>query len=262
MRHMRLNFLRMTLFTVLGFLLFSCSDDSKTARLNIRLTDAPGDYEEVNIDIREVKVNSSDGEGEDGWKSLDVSAGVYNLLELTNGLDTLLGTADLPAGKISQVRLVLGSENTIMDDGQIYELKTPSAQQSGLKVKVNADLVEGITYTILLDFDVARSVVKTGAPDKYILKPVVRAIAEATAGAIKGTLSNPAASAAVYAIVEADTVGTTFTNDAGMFTIKGLPAGSYTISFSPAEGFVINDMEGVEVTIGVVTDLGEVIVEN
>lgn len=261
MKRVRSNSLIIGLFTLLGLFLFSCSEDTKNARLEIRLTDAPGDYEEVNIEILEVKVHAEDGEGENGWKSLDVNSGVYNLLELTNGLDTLLGTVELPAGKISQVRLILGSENTIVDDGEVYDLKTPSAQQSGLKVKVNANLVEGITYTILLDFDVARSIVKTGAPDKYILKPVIRAIAEATTGAIKGTLSNPIAKPAVYAIVDADTVGTTFANEEGQFMIKGLPAGTYTISFSPAEGFVIKDIEGVEVMVGIVKDLGEVTVE-
>lgn len=261
MKRLRSNSLIIGLFTILGLFLFSCSEDGKNARLEIRLTDAPGDYEEVNIDIQEIKVHVDDGEQSSGWKSLDVNAGIYNLLQLTNGLDTLLGSIELPAGKISQVRLVLGNNNTIKVDGQTYDLKTPSAQQSGLKINVHATLVEGITYTVLLDFDVARSVVKAGASGKYNLKPVIRAITEATSGAIAGTLSNPAATPAVYAIVGADTVGTTFANEAGKFMIKGLSAGTYTVSFSPAEGFIIMDIEGVEVMIGSVTNLGEVLVE-
>ena len=42
-------------------------------------------------------------------------------------------------------------------------LTTPSAQHSGLKLNVHAELTEGITYKILLDFDAVRSVVKTGS---------------------------------------------------------------------------------------------------
>lgn len=261
MKRIRLNSLIIGLFTILGLSLFSCSEDSKNSRLEIRLTDAPGDYEEVNIDIQEVKVHVDEGEQNSGWKSLDVNAGVYNLLELTNGIDTLLGSIELPAGRISQVRLVLGNNNSIKVDGQMHELKTPSGQQSGLKVNVHATLLEGITYTVLLDFDVARSVVKAGASGNYNLKPVIRAITEATSGAIIGTVSNPAATPAVYAIVGTDTVGTSFANEEGKFMIKGLAAGTYTISFSPAEGFVISDIEGVLVTNGVVTDLGVVLVE-
>ena len=104
------------LFVTLSAVVFSCSEDSKTARLNIRLTDAPGDFEEVNVDIQEVKVHASGGDQENGWKSLDITAGVYNLLEFTNGLDTLLGSIELPAGKVSQIRLVLGSNNSIKVD--------------------------------------------------------------------------------------------------------------------------------------------------
>jgi hypothetical protein len=69
-------------------------------------------------------------------------------LDFTNGLDTLLGSTVLPAGKISQMRLVLGSRNTVNIDGTISDLKTPSAQQSGLKFKIDATLKAGITYDV------------------------------------------------------------------------------------------------------------------
>ena len=38
----------------LSFALFSCSDSEENARLEIRLTDAPGDYEAVYVDIQGV----------------------------------------------------------------------------------------------------------------------------------------------------------------------------------------------------------------
>jgi hypothetical protein len=258
MKRVMMNVMTLSFFAFLGLSLFSCSDDSKYARLEVRLTDAPGDYEEVNINIQGVQVHAEDGEQGGGWKSLDINSGMYNLLELTNGLDTLLGTIELPAGKVSQVRLILGDGNNLKMNGATIPLKTPSAQQSGLKVNVNATLVEGITYTILLDFDVARSVVKAGNSGIYILKPVIRGIAEATTGAVAGSLSNPDAKAAVYAIAGADTLGTSYANDEGKFMIKGLAAGGYTISFSPAEGFLIDDIDDVSVNLGQVTDLGEV----
>jgi hypothetical protein len=258
MKRMMKNLMKLSFIALFGVSLFSCSEDSKYARLEVRLTDAPGDYEEVNINIQGVQVHAEDGEQNGGWKSLDVNGGMYNLLELTNGLDTLLGTIELPAGKVSQVRLILGEGNTLKMNGTTIPLKTPSAQQSGLKVNVNATLVEGITYTILLDFDVARSIVKAGNSGNYILKPVIRGIAEATTGSVAGMLSDPEAKAAVYAIVGTDTLGTSYANDIGKFMIKGLSAGAYTISFSPAEGFNIEDIDDVAVTLGQVTDLGEV----
>src|SRR5690349_13119408 len=188
------------LICMAAIVMFSCSKDDTMARLEIRLTDAPGDYEEVNIDIVGIEVHS-DGAGEnDGWRSLPVNAGVYNILELAGGLDTLLSAAEIPAGKISQIRLLLGQDNSIVVDGKERPLSTPSAQQSGLKLNVHAALTEGVTYKMTLDFDAARSIVQKGN-GAYSLKPVIRVITEATSGAIKGIAAPAAATPAVYAIL-------------------------------------------------------------
>jgi Domain of unknown function (DUF4382) len=240
------------LIGLLTLVFASCSNDDN-ARLEVRLTDSPGDFEEVNIDIQEVQVNSSDGNS--GWQSLEIESGVYNILDLTNGIDTLLGSIELPAGRIQQIRLVLGDENSVKVDGVTYPISTPSAQQSGLKLNLHATLTEGITYRILLDFDAARSVVERGN-HTYSLKPVIRAIEEATTGAIRGTVSPVDATPAIYAIVGADTVGTAFADEAGKFLIKGLDAGPYLVSIIPKEGYTAVDKTDVVVTVGNVTELG------
>jgi hypothetical protein len=251
--------------SVVGFLMTvlfitACSDDDpNNARIEVRLTDAPGDYDEVNIDIQAVEIHTDDENSEGGWESLDINPGVYNILEFTNGLDTLLGVIDVPVGKVSQIRLVLGDDNSIKVDGGLLDLSTPSAQQSGLKLNVHTELKAGITYTFLLDFDAARSIVKTGT-GSYKLKPVIRVITNAESGAIKGTVSIPESTPAVYAINDLDTLGTTFADSTGAFLIKGIPAGTYRVSFAPATGYTIEDKTGVIVTTGNVTDLGLVIV--
>ena len=239
-------------------LLVSCtSENSKNAFLQVRLTDAPGDYQEVNIDIQDVQVNA-DENSNSGWKSLNVRKGVYNLLEFTNGLDTLLGSIELPAGKISQIRLVLGSNNTLKIDDQTLSLTTPSAQQSGLKILVNDELKAGITYNITLDFDAARSIVKTGN-SKYILKPVIHSVVTAESGAIKGMVNPATASPAIYAIIGTDTVESSYADTlTGKFLLKGLAPGTYTVSFSPDTTYLSKSISGVSVTNGVVTDLGTV----
>ena len=249
----------------LGFLsilivaIFGCDSDSKNARLEVWLTDAPGDYQEVNVEIEGVQVHIGNGEQESGWKSLDVDGGVYDLLELTNGLDTLLGAIELPPGQISQVRLKLGDDNTIRVGGKVHPLSTPSGQQSGLKLQVHTVLAEGITYKILLDFDVARSVVNRGN-DTYSLKPVIRTITEAQDGAIKGVVNPASSTPAVYAIEGTDTVATTYTDDAGKFLLRGLEAGTYKVVFLPNSEYDTLVRENVGVTIGTVTDLGDIAV--
>jgi len=247
------------LFTALIFFIVSCGNDPKTAILQVRLTDAPGDYEEVNIDIQDVQVNF-DATSNSGWKSLTVRKGVYNLLNFTNGLDTLLGDIELPEGTVSQIRLVLGSNNTIKIAGASFPLSTPSAQQSGLKIQIKTELKGGVVYKILLDFDAAKSILKTGAGD-YKLKPVIRSIVEAESGAIKGTITPIEASPAVYAINGKDTLATSFADQtSGKFLLQGVPAGTYTVSFVPATGYIPSSKSGVAVTLGAVNDLGTIVI--
>jgi hypothetical protein len=240
------------LIGLLTLVFASCSNDDY-ARLEVRMTDAPGDFEEVNIDIQEVQVNT--GDDDSGWQSLTIEPGVYNILELTNGIDTLLGAITLPAGKVQQIRLVLGDDNSVVVDGQTYPLSTPSAQQSGLKLNLNVTLTEGITYTLLLDFDAAASVVEQGN-GTYSLKPVIRVISQATSGSIAGSVTPLDATPAVFVIDGIDTVASAFTDSTGMFMVQGLDAGIYTVSLVPGTGYTTIDKTNVEVTVGNVTNLG------
>jgi hypothetical protein len=243
------------LLVIGSFLMFgACSDDSSgRATVEVRLTDAPAEYQEVNVDIQDVQVHSEGGDPENGWISLSINKGVYNLLELTNGLDTLLGSTTLPAGKITQVRLILGENNTIKTGDVSSDLNTPSAQQSGLKVQVNTELKEGITYTILLDFDAARSIVATGS-GQFNLKPVIRAITKAQDGAIKGNVTPLSAQPVVYAINGVDTVST-FTNEEGLFFVGGLIPANYRLVLVAKDGSTREKLD-VAVNAGDVTDVG------
>ena len=248
------------LLSAISLIFAACDSDETNARVQIWLTDAPGDFQEVNVDIQGVEIHSAEGEQGSGWKTLVVNKGVYNLLELTNGIDTLLGETEIPGGQISQIRLKLGNDNTIKVGGEVFDLKTPSGQQSGLKLQVHEVLEEGITYKILLDFDVARSIVTTGA-GSFNLKPVIRTITEAQDGAIKGIVSPKESTPAVYAIDGLDTLGTTFADSTGRFLIRGLPAGTCDVHFVPNSQYQSTIKENVSVSLGSVTDIGAVTID-
>lgn len=146
---------------------------TENSRLVIKLTDAPGDFEEVNIDIQGLEVLTV----EQGKINLEnFNAGIYDLLTLQNGIEEILFDEDFPSGKITQIRLILGEENTVKIDGEIHPLTTPGAQNSGLKLKMNASSEDGSELSILLDFDAAKSVHQAGNSGKFILKPVIIAI--------------------------------------------------------------------------------------
>jgi hypothetical protein len=253
--------------TILGLLMigllvtFACSDKSENARIIVRLTDSPGDFEEVNVDIRDIQVKADDGEGENGWTSLPgVNAGIYNLLELTNGTETVLTNAEYPTGRISQIRLILGDNNTVKVSGGTFPIATPSAQQSGLKLSLHADLISGITYSILLDFDAARSVVRLGNGG-YILKPVIHVVSEAQDGAIAGVIDPSEVKTAIFVISGLDTLRSAYSNQSsGQFFVGGLPSGTYKVTFEPGEdsGFENKVLDDVSVNVGSVNDLGTV----
>lgn len=227
------------------------SSAANSARFQVYLTDDPGNYDKVTIDVRDILINYS-SDTASGWTSLaNVRTGNYDVLKLVNGKDTMLADADIKTGNIQQIRLVLGSNNTVTVGGQTYPLETPSAQQSGLKLNIHQDVNEGILYKLLMDFDASRSIVKTGN-GRFILKPVIRTTLQAVGGSIKGFVLPDSVRTAVYAIKGTDTVGT-FTSS-GSYMLRGLTAGSYTLSFVPADTtFKATTRTGVNVVTNTVT---------
>ncbi|SIQ68049.1 DUF4382 domain-containing protein [Pontibacter lucknowensis] len=250
-------------FLMSGLVWFSScdseTDSNGTARMEVRMTDAPGDYEEVNVDIRSVQIHKENTDSESGWLTLDeINPGVYNLLDFANGRDTLLASANLPAGTISQIRLVLGENNSVkLKNGTVVDLKTPSGQTSGLKLQLNADLREDVTYVVLLDFDAAKSVVARGN-GQYNLKPVIRTVTQAIAGAIQGRVTPAELKPGIYVISAAnDTIGG-FANENGDFLIKGVRAGTYTVKFYTENDEHNKTVENVTVAQDQVKSIGTI----
>lgn len=256
------NFRKLIGTALLSIILFSgCSDEDQMARLRITLVDQPGNYDAVNVDIQGVSVHVGDqaDSESDGWIEFDGSnVGVKNLLEYTSGTELTLVDTEFPPGTISQIRLHLGDENSVVIDDITHPLKTPSGQQSGLKLQVHETLHGGVTYNFKLDFEAARSVVHTGS-DKYLLKPVIKVITEAKSGAIKGSVTPADVNVAIYVIDNEDTISTTYAKEGvSDFLASGIPEGLYLVSLDPKDesGYDQVSLEDVSVTIGSVTDVG------
>ncbi|HSH66504.1 MAG TPA: DUF4382 domain-containing protein [Bacteroidia bacterium] len=149
---------------------------SGNSAIKIKLTDAPANYLEVNVDIKQVRMHiSDDSSNTDGWIDLPTNAGIYNLLDLQNGIDTTVVDSTLvPGGKVSQVRFVLGPNSSVMtSDSVLHDLKVPSGEQSGLKINVHKTIPAGQTLHLVLDFDAEKSVHEKGNGD-FSMKPVIK----------------------------------------------------------------------------------------
>ncbi|MCW9705339.1 DUF4382 domain-containing protein [Fodinibius salsisoli] len=262
---------------LISFLAISCDDinmdgpQNPKGHLNVYLTDAPGDYEEVNVDVQGLRIHYTpfdsdtvEADEKDGkWIDLPVDPKVINLLDLTNGVEELLSSADLDPGHYKELRLILGKDNTVVIDGNTHTLKVPSGQQSGYKIKFKTDLESGEELDLIVDFDAARSVHKAGRSGKYILKPVLKAFVEdgeeSDVGSVAGTVLPADSESYVFAIMDGDTVTSTQVDTLGSFLLRGLEEGLYDLSVQPgSDEYLEGEVNGVLVEDDTETNVGEI----
>ncbi len=240
----------------------ACSTDNNgskqpvaaTGTIEIRLTDAPVDYESVMIDIRDIQINMTTDENS-GWQTPEnVKVGIYDLLKFANGKDTLLAIGKFPIGTIKQMRLILGENNLVGENGKLYPLNTPSGQNSGIKINTNVTLVANTTYQLVLDFDASRSIIKAGNSGKYLLKPVIRGFLATETGQIRGEISPSNIKTVVWAIPGTDSVGT-YTDNKGKFLVRGLREGNYRLAIVPQKPYKEKIIDNIIVSKGKITDV-------
>jgi len=243
--------------------LVSCNKDEGSnnnpngskATLSVKMVDNPGAYDAVNIDVVGLNVNYN---GQ--WTEFPLeSPGIYNLLSLTNGNSLLLiGDTALAPGSVTEIRLLLGVNNSVIVNGLPFELQTPSGQSSGYKVKMDAQVLEaGRTYALVLDFDVNRSVHVTGN-GKFMLNPVVHGFLETAVGQIAGEITPAGAALYVQAYNDADTVGTYIDSLSGEFLFGAVLPGLYHVTFTATGNYSDTTVIGVPVVAGEITQMGTI----
>lgn len=242
---------------------------SALGTMRLSMTDAPAcGFDAVHITVDRVRVHQSAGavDADAGWSEvvlLDPATGKpqpkrIDLLTLSNGVLEPLGQTDLPAGKYTQMRLVL-APNTAADPlanavtptgGAETVLTTPSAQQSGLKLNVNIDIPVGKVADFALDFDACKSVVKRGNSGEYNLKPVIAVtpiVSDAGLRVIGYVDPAIAVGSTVVSVQQAGVpVKATAPDATGQFVLYPVPAGTYDLVVS-AVGRVTATMTGVPV---------------
>lgn len=248
------------LIAAIALITFSCNkeDDGNNngskSTLKILLTDAPATYNAVNVDIQSVGVCV-----DSTWFYFDLETpGIYDLISLSNGTSALLvSNVTVPSGIITQMRLFLGDSNSIVVDSVTYDLKTPSAQTSGYKVKINAPISAGATYQVLLDFDAARSIVEQGN-GKYLLKPVVTGSLLENIGQLDGTVVPSIGGTVAQAWNATDTFSVFIDQATGFFLINSLEPGSYSVKITAVTPYLDTTFTNVPVTAGQVTHLDSI----
>jgi hypothetical protein len=165
------------LFVATLFLATACDKEKQgNGTMSVRMKDQPIAFQEVNVEIRRVAVRYDDHNADRGWVNLRTKSGVYDLLELQNGVSTVLVEGDrMPVGHVSQMRLYLGNNNSVKVNGVTSALVLSSQDESGLKLNIDADVRRDDHVEIFFDFDAQHSVVIEGN-GTYRLKPVLHAV--------------------------------------------------------------------------------------
>jgi len=280
-------------FVVIIFIIFytSCQKELNSSanipqgqqRVSIRLSDNPVNFDAVNVDIQSVEVqvipdsclgrhhDDDDNDGDDDrdhdhdarcsvWDTLDIRPGVYNLLDLANGADTILANGFTVAGKISKIRLTLGDENSVVIDNVSYPL-TLWNDSHHVTIKIKGEDVDAINPNDLqfwLDFDAGRSIVRI-RDNNFVLKPFLRVWLPAHTASISGHVLPDSSASVVAAIFNGDTLVAIPKHHDGFFKIRGITATSADVFVNAtANGYQDTTITGVQLSVGKDTDIGTV----
>jgi hypothetical protein len=268
-----------------------------TGTLKMSITDAQSDdFSEVVVAIREVRVVPAGKEN-----AADADPGLPVLARFTTPLvidvmklqfvQQALGELILPAGTYSQVRLILEPNpngqgqtpaNYVIlksDLGTKIPLKTPSGQQSGLKVLGPIEVKPDVINAVMIDFDPNTAIVVRGNND-LILKPTgIRMVQTSDSliqfGSIAGTVSSAFKdwSSATIAIkrrgaindsnpIAAGRIFSSYTSGRWQAPFAAfVPSSSQSVSykaFIAANGFQLYSSQAVTVVQGESTSIGQV----
>jgi Domain of unknown function (DUF4382) len=268
-------------------LFFSCNKDNSSgsnpnipagkSQMTLYLSDGPVVYSKVLVDIRQVaiEIDTAANQGDDDrddqwdanfwgwhrdsdhksviWDTLAISPGVYDLLQLRNGTDTLLGSGQYPSGKVLKVRITLGSDNTVFTDSVTsYPLEVfgPHPYFDINVKKENVFSVSNNEFKLWLDFNLKRSILFWSGT--FYLSPYVVAFNDHTSSRIEGLILPPGASPLVEVFNTTDTVYAV-PGPAGGYLIRAVNPGTYTLSVFGHHGYNDTTLSNIVVTDGKTT---------
>lgn len=244
------------------------------------LTDDPALFDKVNIDIKSVQVfidtcnknrNGDDdddhgrGQGDDdhqdhcvNWDTLNIAPGVYDLLGLRNGVDTLLASGIIPEGNIKKIKIVLGSNNSLVKDSVTYPLDLFPGTQATIILKIKGgdwDEWQPGRNRLWLDFDIARSIITVRG--KFLLLPVIRLFTVKATGSLEGQVI-PKEAYPVVSVYNAQDTGYAIPWRNGEFKVRGLKEGTYDVFINASNGYQDTTITGVEIRRGRETELPKI----
>ena len=254
------------------FLFVGCEKDEITAEdqkasMRVHMTDAPADYGALNVEIAEVSAYSTTS----GWVTLSSESRTVNILSLTNGTQTMIGSsAQIQAGNYTQLKIKFGDEHSITLLGQtallggaLNGVLTLDLNFQGSKevvVEIDQQVAAGASADVLIDFHAAESVVESAG--QYFIRPVITEIQDRATG-VRGHVEGAASAMITLTNGEIAFSATTYVSASGDFLIRDVPAGTYTLIAQKVSqaGSAFPDpvtVQGVTVVSGEIRSVGTI----
>ncbi len=193
------------------------------------------------------------------WDTVGVTPGLYDLVKLQNGIDTLIATGITQVGKITKIRVTLGNNNSVSIDAT-HTFPLPICDRSPYVYanirSVSLDSIGNNQFIVHLDFNIARSI--KFEDGLYCLKPVITPYSNNNSGTIGGIVLPSAAHAYVEVLNNSDTALAIPEGD-GEFKIKGLAPGVYSVLFNSVASYHDTTLTNITVLLGEETKLPTIV---
>ena len=245
----------------------SSSIPANKQQFNMYLTDGPVNFQEVLIDIKSIEVfvktdscTASGFIGSDStfpcyhWDTLNITPGVYNILDFQNGVDTLFASSNIDKGKILELRLNLGDSNYVVADSVKFKLDLLWGKTFNVLVN-DVQQVNENTFQLWFDFDAAHSII-TVDREHFALKPYIRLFTRANSGNLEGAVQPGAADAFVSVVDGSDTL-IALPGRNGRFEVCGIKNTSVNVTvYATGNNYQDTTLNNVSITPGTTTNLG------
>ncbi len=278
-------FVAATLIAIVSLVAVACNKSTSVENgpgiqeVNFMLTDGPGSYDNVFIDIKSLQIvidtakegsrkrdtcnwdhigSHRESRRDSGlvWTTIPIKAGVYDILKFRNGLDTLFASANVPKGSVRLVRIEFGTNNSVVKDSVNYPLNLSPNLPNFIVIKLKGHEFEEFAsrrYRIWLDFDVSRSIIEVNG--RFYLIPVMHTFVEKNTASVAGKVKPRDAKAVITLFNNTDTAYA-LPNKEGEFKMRGLKDGTYKLFVKASNGYRDTTINNVVVVQPKTTSVG------
>ncbi|XOV66138.1 MAG: DUF4382 domain-containing protein [Fluviicola sp.] len=268
-----------------GFAMTSCEKEVDANNQNnqpegnsfeMRMTDAPGDYESLDVEIASVAVYSQSA----GWVTLNNQAQMVSILELNNGAETQIGfNSNVAAGTYTQARITFGTNNSLkLNSSSNAGLILPTGasangtlnlaldanlgQERTVYININEEVSAQSGASLLLDFNAAASIEENA--NEWIMDPVITVVTNETTG-LEGDIQGAQQASIRFVNNSTNAESSTYMAASGDFMVRNLSEGSYTVYVdAEVEGQTENEtmvINNVTVVEGEISSMGTINVQ-